>query len=107
MAEDKQSLLLPPRYGVSSLVQGSENEYSGYQKRNGLSTSEETAASDLSAWPVCRHYPRCEICEKCAMHDVYQKRVSFITKDRFQFPLCLSTVVSFILFFLFITFYFN
>ena len=78
MAEDSRRLLLPSLSGLSSLVPGNPKQYSDRATRNGPSTSSQTTGDDLSSWPVCRHYPECEICEQCAKHNFYQKRVSSI-----------------------------
>jgi hypothetical protein len=73
--------LLPSRSGVSSLVQADEKQYFGRAKYiNSSCASSETLGNDLSSWPVCRHYPACEICEQCAKHNLYQKRVSSISR---------------------------
>ena len=77
MAEDTNRLLLPSRSGVSSLLHRSESSYSGHENVNGLS-SETSMDVGLSSWPVCCNYPECEICEQCAKHSVYQKRVSLV-----------------------------
>ncbi len=74
MDDDSHRLLLPSRFGVSSL--GSEKQYSCRTNINGACASSETLEDDLATWPVCRHYPECKICEQCAKHNFYQKRVS-------------------------------
>ena len=78
MAEDTRKLLLPSRRGVSSLIQGSETQYSG-QKTIDDRSSSGILGDNLSSLPVCNHYPKCEICEQCAKHNIYQKRVSAIS----------------------------
>ena len=79
MAEDSHRLLLPSLSGMSSLVPDNSKQYSGCANVNRRSSS-QTMRDDLSSWPVCRHYPECEICEQCAKHDFYQKRVSSISQ---------------------------
>ena len=78
MAEDTQMLLLPSCRDVFSRLQGSQPPYSGREIMNGRSSS-GILEDNLSSLPVCNHYPKCEICEQCAKHNIYQKRVSPIS----------------------------
>lgn len=79
MAEDTHRLVLPSHSGVSNFAQANEKQFSARETLNAASAASAVMESDLSSWPVCRHYPECEICEQCAMHSVYQKRVSVNT----------------------------